>query len=140
MLAWVGVLGTAALIAARLGREAYGRPDLGLGNMAELALTLVVGLPICYLLARGGRDARAFAGLVAGVLGVYQTIRFAPMLTHGLVFARLPAGMERAAVAVMAAAAPATLILAVFGDTSPTQADSKARTSSSTSLGRKGAT
>jgi hypothetical protein len=140
MAAWVGTAGAAALVVARLGREAYGRPDLGLGNMVELALTLVVGLPLCYLLARGRRDARAFAGLVAGVLGIYQTLRFAPMLTHGLVFARIPGGIERTAVAVMAVAAPATLILAVFGEPEPRQADSRARTSSITSLDRNGDT
>jgi hypothetical protein len=138
MLAGVGAAGMAALVVARLGREAYGRPDIGTGNLTELALTLVIGLPTCYLLLRGRPDSRAFAGLVAGVLGIYQTLRFAPMLTHGLVFAWLPAGMERAAVAVMAAAAPATLFLAVFGESA--QADSRARTSSATSLGRNGAT
>jgi hypothetical protein len=140
MLAWVGLAGTIALVVARVAREAYGRPDLGLGNWVELALTLSVGLPACYLLARGRPDARAFVGLVVGVLGVYQTLRFAPMLTHGLVFTGLPAGVERACVAVMAAASPATLLLAVFGEQRAVQADSSARTSSTTRLGRKGAT
>ncbi len=139
MLAWLGAVAAAAMVLARVGREAYGRPDLGLGNWVELGLTLAVGLPACYLLARGRPDVRAFVGLVVGVLGVYQTLRFAPMLTHGLVFARLPAGLERACVAVMAAAAPATLLLAVFGEP-VAQADSSARTSSTTSLGRNGAT
>jgi hypothetical protein len=141
MLNWLAALTLVALVAARLGRELYGRPDLGAGNFAELALTIAVGAAAGYLLLRGAPDTRSLVALVVGVVGPYQVARFAAMLTGGLVFARLPAPVEQAAVALIAVAAPATVVLAVRGDLPPVpQLDSRVRTSSATSLGRNGAT
>jgi hypothetical protein len=141
MLNWLAAITLVALVVARLGREMYGRPDLGAGNIAELAVTLALGVLAAYLLLRGAPDTRSLVALVVGVVGLYQVARFAAMLTGGLVFSRLPAPVEQAAVALIALAAPATVVLAVRGDLPPVpQLDSRVRTSSATSLGRKGAT
>jgi hypothetical protein len=141
MLNWLAAVTLVALVIARLGRELYGRPDLSAGNFAELALTGGLGAVAGYLLLRGAPDTRSLVALVVGVVGLYQVARFATMLTGGLVFARLPAPVEQAAVALIAVAAPATVVLAVRGDLPPVpQLDSRVRTSSASSLGRNGAT
>ena len=141
MLNWLALITLVALVVARLGRELYGRPDLGAGNFTELAVTIALGVAAGYLLLRGAPDTRSLVALVVGVVGLYQVARFAAMLTGGLVFARFPAPVEQAAVALIAVAAPATVVLAVRGDLSPVpQLDSRVRTSSATSLGRNGAT
>jgi hypothetical protein len=141
VLNWLAAITLVALVVARLGRELYGRPNLVAGNFAELALTLALGLLAAYLLLRGAADTRSLVALVVGVVGLYQVARFAAMLTGGLVFARLPAPVEQLAVAMIAVAAPATVVLAVRGDLPAVpQLDSSVRTSSATSLGRNGAT
>jgi hypothetical protein len=141
LLNWLAAITLVALAVARLGRELYGRPSLGAGNFAELAVTLALGLLAGYLLLRGAADTRSLVALVVGVVGLYQVARFAAMLTGGLVFARLPAPVEQSAVALIAMTAPATVMLAVRGERPPVpQLDSRVRTSSATSLGRNGAT
>jgi hypothetical protein len=103
-----------AFVLARAGRDLYGRPDIGLVQVAALALAAAFGLVALYLLVKARSEVRTLAAFAVGVAGIYKGVDLLPVLGHGLVLAGIPAALERAAVALSLGGGAATCLLYAF--------------------------
>jgi len=105
----LAALALGAATAGRLGRELYGRPTVSVGQVALAALTLAVAAGLAALWLR--RDWRVVAGVVIGVVALYQGLALVGTLRNAYVLAVLPAAVERTAASVSLAAGIGLLVV-----------------------------
>jgi hypothetical protein len=112
----LSVLGLAAALVARLGRELYGRPGVSVTSLVLAAVSCVLAVVLLRGLMTARGERRELVALVVGGLALYQGLTLVPNLTKGIVLAALPANVERAAVATALACAVATLAVGMFAE------------------------
>ena len=97
----LGVAATLLIWAVRLGRELYGRPDVGPAGYLGVALTSAVGVALLVGLRHTDRDVRLFTAFVAGFGSLYEGLTMLPVLTHSTALSVLPSGAARVMVALI---------------------------------------
>lgn len=105
------VLVLPAIVAGRLGRELYGHPGLSTWQVADVAITCVLGVVLAHGLIR--RRQVQLATLVTGAWALYEGAFLLPALTRGYVLAALPATIERLAASACLAGGAAILLASV---------------------------
>ncbi len=99
--------------AGRLGRELYGRPSVSVGQFLLAVLTCLVAVALGALWLR--RDWRTVAGVVIGVVALYQGLVLVATLRDPFVLAAFPAWLERGAASLALAFGAALLLVTVLG-------------------------
>ena len=97
----LGVAATLLIWAVRLGRELYGRPDVGPAGYLAAALTCAVGVALLVGLLHTDRDVRLFTAFAAGFGSLYEGLTMLPVLTHSTALSVLPSGTARVMVALI---------------------------------------
>jgi hypothetical protein len=89
----------AAVWVLRIGRELYGRPEVGTGGYVQVGLTSAFGaVLLCGLLNRNS-DVRVVTALVAGLGALYQGLTMLAVLTHSMALTALPTVVAKTCVA-----------------------------------------
>ena len=94
------LVATSVVWSLRIGREAYGRPGVGVFGYVQIALTSAVGVALLYGLVNRERDVRVFTALLAGVGSLYQALTMLGVLTHAIALTTLPTTFARVSVAL----------------------------------------
>ena len=94
----LGLAATLLIWAVRVGRELYGRPDVGTGGFLGAALTSAVGVALLVGLLHTDRDVRLFTAFAAGFGSLYEGLTMLPVLTHATALSLLPSSAARVAV------------------------------------------
>ena len=112
--AWVlAGFALAASTVGRLGRELYGRPSVSVGQLALAGLTCLVAVGLAVIWLR--RDWTTVAGVMIGVLALYQGLVLVATLRDPFVLAAFPAWLERAAASLSLAPGAGLLFVVVLG-------------------------
>jgi len=91
----LALLATPLIWTVRIGRELYGRPNVGTVGYLEAIGTSAVGAWILYGLVNRNLDVRSFTALMAGLGGLYQGLTMLPVLTHAIALTLLPTTAAR---------------------------------------------
>lgn len=94
----LALVATPLIWAVRLGRELYGRPDVGVVGYLEMAGTSVVGAALLYGLLRRDREVRIFTAFLVGFGSLYEGLTMLGVLTHAIALTALPTIVARVAV------------------------------------------
>lgn len=97
----LGLAATALVWAVRVGRELYGRPDVGPGAYLDVFLTAAVGVALLVGLLHKDREVRLFTVFAAGFGSFYEGLAMLPVLTHATALSVLPSGAAHVAVALI---------------------------------------
>jgi len=97
----LGFAATLLIWAVRLGRELYGRPDVGPAGYLAAALTCAVGVALLLGLRHTDRDVRLFTAFVAGFGSLYEGLTMLPVLTHSTALSVLPSNAARVMVVLI---------------------------------------
>jgi hypothetical protein len=97
----LGLAATLLVWAVRVGRELYGRPDVGPGGYLDVFLTAAVGVALLVGLLHTDREVRLFTAFAAGFGSLYEGLTMLPVLTHATALSVLPSGVARVAVALI---------------------------------------
>lgn len=124
----------AASSVGRLGRELYGRPSISTGQLALVGLTCLVAVGLAVVWFR--RDWRTVAGVMIGIVSVYQGLVLIETLRDPFVLAALPAWLERASASLAIASGAGLLFVVVLGVPRQANADDRSmRRLTSSSVG-----
>jgi hypothetical protein len=85
----------------RVGRELYGRPDVGASGYAEIVLTSLIGAALLAGLVQRDAGVRWFVALLVAVGCLYQGVTMLPVLTHSIALTALPTRVAQAALAAI---------------------------------------
>ena len=97
----LGLAATLLVWVVRVGRELYGRPDVGPGGYLDVFLTAAVGVALLVGLLHTDREVRLFTAFAAGFGSLYEGLTMLPVLTHATALSVLPSGVARVAVALI---------------------------------------
>jgi hypothetical protein len=97
----LGLAATLLVWAVRVGRELYGRPNVGPGGYLDVFLTAAVGVALLVGLLHTDREVRLFTAFAAGFGSLYEGLTMLPVLTHATALSVLPSGVARVAVALI---------------------------------------
>jgi hypothetical protein len=97
----------------RIGRELYGRPDVGWGAELDIAFTSLVGVALLTGLLHRDEDIRLFTAFLLGFGCLYEAWSMLPVLTHAVALTVLPTRIAQAAVAATAGLGAGMLVVTV---------------------------
>jgi hypothetical protein len=97
----LGLTATGLVWAVRVGRELYGRPNVGPGGYLDVFLTAAVGVALLVGLLHKDREVRLFTAFAAGFGSFYEGLAMLPVLTHATALTVLPSSAARIAVALI---------------------------------------
>jgi hypothetical protein len=111
---WLAAVAVVALVAARAGREFYGRPTPAVAGYVSFAIGVIVAVWALYRFLVRPTDYSWLAALVIGVVAAAEAAALLSMLYRPVVLAVFPAWFERACVALAFGAGVAATLLCVF--------------------------
>ena len=111
---WLAAVAVVALVAARAGREFYGRPTPAVAGYISFAIGVTVAVWALYRFLVRPTDYSGLAALVIGVVAAAEAAALLSVLYRPVVLAVFPAWFERACVSLAFGAGVAATLLCVF--------------------------